>query len=714
MATKKTKKQTQVIIPKKVTPGNHYPLGATSVKGGVNFAIYSKHAQGVELLLFDKATDSQPTHVIKVENKTRFVWHCMVEGISAGQLYSYRIYGDYKPEEGLRFNPNRVLLDPYAKAITGKYNRKICSLGYDPFSAMSDLSFNIDDNIQGAPKCVVVDDNSFNWEGDKLPEIPMNEMIIYEAHIKGMTAHPSSKVKNKGTYLGVIQKIPYLKKLGITSIEFLPVHHCQDEDFLLEKGLSNYWGYNTLGYFAPDVRYSTESYPGCQVDEFKEMVKSLHSEGIEVILDVVYNHTCEGNEKGPTYCYKGVDNPTYYNLASNKRYYMDYTGCGNSLNFDDPQVVKLVMDSLRYWVEEMHVDGFRFDLASVLGREHGCFDQVSSFFVTIHQDPVLSKVKLIAEPWDIGWDSYQVGNFPIDWAEWNGKYRDCIRKFLKGDSMKLPEMGYRLTGSSDLYSDDGRTPFHSINFITCHDGFTLYDLVSYASKHNEANLENNRDGNDDNNSWNWGAEGETDDPYINELRKKMAKNYLTILILSQGIPMLLAGDEFLKTQKGNNNAYCQDNDINYLNWTLADKNKDIVEFSKKLISLRKKYPHFTRKNFFTGADRNLDNIKDITWYDENLNEPEWSNPEKRILCFLLQGEEVEGKSVKEDFMVIINSFWEERHCKLPANGEEKWYRILDTSLKSGQDIVEEEKVLLTEMQDCYKANARSIVVLLRK
>ena len=698
-----------------VSRGDFFPLGATIKDGGVNFALYSKYAERVDLLLFDKLKDAFPAQVIHIEDRTRFVWHCFAENVKPGQFYAYRVYGPYKPEEGLRFNPNRLLIDPYANAISGKFDPDWCHLGYDPYSAFGDLSFDNKGNAGGAPKCIVVD-HIFEWEGDCQHCIPMQDTIIYEVHLKGFTAHRSSGVSNPGTYLGVIEKIPYLKSLGITSVEFLPVHHCQDEDFFIRKGLRNYWGYNTLGFFAPDNRFSTNQYQGCQVNEFKEMVKALHRAGIEVILDVVYNHTCEGNEKGPTYALRGIDNQTYYKLSQDRRYYMDFTGCGNSLNFDEPQVIKFVMDSLRYWVEVMHVDGFRFDLASALGREKGKFDQVSGFFTAIHQDPVLSRIKLIAEPWDISADDYQVGNFPIDWAEWNGKYRDCVRKFVKGDAGMLSEIGYRLTGSSDLYAEDGRTPYHSINFITCHDGFTVNDLVSYAGKHNEANLENNRDGNDTNYSWNWGIEGETRDQKINELRKRLVKNFFTILMVSQGVPMILGGDEFLRTQRGNNNAYCQDNEISHFDWSLAAKNKDMVEFVRRLIAFRKRTPLFRRRIFFSCQDGVLDRCKDINWYDENLNPPDWGNPEKRCLAFLIEGDKMNEISQNhgKDVMVIINSHWEEKHFHLPkSNNGETWYRIIDTALSPGKDISEDDKAYPLPSKENYLAAPRSVVVLVR-
>lgn len=702
----------------KITTGKNYPLGATLTNAGVNFAIFSKNATSIYLLLFDKPEDSTPTDIIPIENKTKFTFHCHIKGIKSGQLYGYKVDGHYSPKDGHRFNKNKLLIDPYAKALTGKFNwNKSYHLGYDKNSAFLDLSFSDEDNSAGVPKCIVVDD-SFDWENDKHPDIPYQDIIIYETHIKGLTSHNSSGVKNKGTYLGVIEKIPYLLELGINAVEFLPVQECYAENSLLEKNLTNYWGYNTIGYFAPDSRFSSCKYPNCQVQEFKQMVKELHKAGIEIILDVVYNHTAEGNHLGPTLCFKGIDNAVYYNLYQpNKRYYIDYTGCGNSLNFDEPQVIKLVMDSLRYWVEVMHIDGFRFDLASVLGREKGKFDQISSFFIAVHQDPVISRVKLIAEPWDIAWDSYQVGNFPIDWAEWNGKYRDCVRRFIKSDAEQVPEVAYRLTGSSDLYGDDGRTPYNSINFITSHDGFTLYDLVSYKEKHNFANGEDNRDGANDNNSWNCGIEGETDNIEIINLRKKIAKNFITCLMISQGVPMILGGDEFLRTQKGNNNAYCQDNEINWHDWEFIKKNNEMFSFCKKIIAFRKKHPVLRKKTFFCGIDRNLDNIKDINWYDENLNTPSWENPELRCISFYLQGSEVlyETGIEDKDLFIILNSHWEKILFKLPSYSKGlKWYRVVDTGLCSPDDILEDGNEILLNPNNQYLAQERSVVILIGK
>ncbi|NLI14260.1 MAG: glycogen debranching protein GlgX [Peptococcaceae bacterium] len=708
------------MVPKntrKVRAGTHFPQGATPVGDGVNFALYSKHADGVDLLLFNDPLDASPTDMITLTNRTNFIWHCMVEGLAPGQLYGYRVRGPYQPQYGLRFNPNRLLVDPYARAITGKFVPGRLHLGYDPSSPLLDLSFNTRGNAAGAPKCVVVYD-SFDWAGDVSPHTPMRDTIIYELHLKGFTARGSAGVKQPGTFTGLIEKIPYLKSLGITAVEFLPVHHCHDDDFLINRGLLNYWGYNTLGYFAPDSRFGSGSMPGCQVREFKEMVKALHRAGLEVILDVVYNHTCEGSELGPTLSWRGIDNPTYYKLHSEKRYYLDYSGCGNSLNFDEFQVVRMVMDSLRYWVEVMHVDGFRFDLAPVLGRSRGIFDRNSGFFMAVHQEPVISRVKLIAEPWDITRENYQAGNFPVDWAEWNGKYRDCIRKYVKGDPGMLAETGYRLSGSSDLYGDDGRSPLHSINFITCHDGFTLNDLVSFEKKHNEANLDCNTDGSDYNNSFNCGVEGETADPAVNAFRKKFIKNFLAILMISQGVPMILGGDEFRRTQKGNNNAYCQDNEISYFDWDLAGKNQDLVNYVRRLTALRKRFPHFRLGRFFTGQDRDLDTMKDINWYSSDLNPPGWNLPEQRFLAYLIEGKELAEATASEkesDILVILNAHQEEILFPLPAGRTgSACRRLVDTSLPEGEDVPEDPEGQALACQDSYLVAPQSVVVLIRK
>jgi glycogen operon protein len=700
---------------KKISKGKFYPLGATLQKDGVNFALYSQNAREVFLLLFDES-GKEPADIIKFENRTKYIWHAFVHGLKPGTLYGYKIRGEYNPCYGLRFNENKVLIDPYAKALTGKFrNVDNLLLSYDTASPLRDLSTDERDNTYIVPRSIVIDDD-FDWKGDEHPDIPFEKLIIYEVHVKGFTAHKSSGVKFPGTYLGFIEKIPYLRKLGINACEFLPIHEYYIEDFLTGRGLSNYWGYNTIGFFTPESSYSTGTYAGCQVNEFKTLVRELHKAGIEVILDVVYNHSAEGNELGPTICFKGIDNPTYYCLTGGKddpyRYYMNYTGCGNSLNLANPHVIRFVMDSLRYWVEKMHVDGFRFDLASVLGRENGMFHKQSAFFDAISQDPVLSRIKLIAEPWDIG--TYQVGNFPVDWAEWNGKFRDTVRKFAKGDGGQIRDMGCRLTGSSDLFRDDGRSAYNSINFITCHDGFTLCDLVSYDCKHNEANLENNRDGADDNNSWNCGFEGETSDPSVVKLRKQIIKNHACYLLFSSGTPMILGGDEFMRTQKGNNNAYCQDDEISWFDWNCLKKNSDIFEFFKKTIALTKKYPILQRRKFFLGTDWDGDDIPDITWCGNNLDRPLWDCFETRTLSLMLDGGEEVSETGKYYLFLILNADCNVQNVRLPeiSRNKMRWARIIDTSLESPDDFVDPDRAVLLDPPDSYLANPRSTVVLI--
>lgn len=701
---------------RKVSSGKYYPLGAALYKDGVNFAVYSQNASEVFLLLFDRP-DGEPTDIIKLENRTKYIWYTFVHGLKAGQLYGYKVKGDFNPAYGMRFNENKLLIDPYAKALTGKFkNTDNLLLAYDPNLYAKDLSMDNRDNTQVVPKSIVVADN-FEWQGDVHPDIPFEKLIIYEVHLKGFTAHRSSGVKNPGMYLGFIEKIPHLKDLGINAVEFLPVQEFCVEDFLLNKGLTNYWGYNTIGFFAPESSYSTKSFPGCQVNEFKTLVCELHKAGIEVIMDVVYNHTGEGNELGTTMCFKGIDNPTYYTLTGTYRepyrYYMNYTGCGNSLNLANTHVIRFVMDSLRYWVEEMHVDGFRFDLASVLGREEGWFQKSASFFDAISQDPVLNRIKLIAEPWDLG--TYQVGNFPVDWSEWNGRFRDVMRRFGKGDSGQVRDIGWRLTGSADLYGDDGRSAYNSINFITCHDGFTLNDLVSYNYKHNEANLENNNDGTNDNNSWNCGVEGETDDEGVINLRKQLVKNYACYLLFSSGTPMILGGDEFMRTQEGNNNAYCQDNDISWFDWDYVKKNSDILTFFKKTIALTKRYTILQRRKFFLGRDLNANHIPDITWFGKNLDKPSWDDPELRTLCYQLDGGEERSEVGDYQLFIILNADFNLQSVKiLQLKDGKKWYRVIDTSLKSGEDFLDVGKEIFLSPSDYYIANPRSTVVLLGK
>ncbi len=696
-----------------LSPGTHYPCGATLKEAGINFALFSQNASAVYLLLFDEP-DRPPTDVIQMQNRTRYIWHTFVQGLEAGQLYAYKVQGDFNPALGLRFNEHKLLLDPYAAALTGKcINADNLLLGYDPQSPLRDLSLDERDNTLVMPKCIVVDHN-FEWQGDRRLECPFERLIIYEAHVKGFTADPSSCVSHRGTFLGFIEKIPYLQELGINAVELLPVQEIYVEDFLRERGMTNYWGYNTLGFFAPESSYSTLTRPGCQVAEFKTLVRELHKAGIEVILDVVYNHTGEGNELGPTLSFRGIDNPSYYVLSGPpnqfRRYYMNYTGCGNSMNLANSQVIKFVMDSLRYWVSIMHVDGFRFDLASVLGREGGSFDRSAAFFDAISQDPVLSTVKLIAEPWDLG--TYQVGNFPIDWSEWNGRFRDTARRFQVGEGGQIAELGWRLSGSADLYGDDGRSAYQSINFVTCHDGFTLNDLVSYNEKHNEANGENNLDGTNDNHSWNCGAEGDPSEPGILSLRRQMAKNFACLLLFSAGTPMILGGDEFLRTQRGNNNAYCQNNEISWFDWRLAERNAGIRDFFKKTVALTRRYPILQRRKFLLGEDLDNDQIKDITWYDTGLNRPDWNNPTVRTLCLMLDGGEEKSEAGDYLLFLILNAAPYLQKVTLPLIEGKCWYRLIDTSLPDGEDFLEAGKEVRLDPQDHYLANGRTTVLLL--
>jgi len=694
--------------------GSFFPLGATVQPEGVNFALYSRDASEVQLLLFDRP-DGAPTDVIRVANCTKFVWHTLVLGVKPGQLYGYKVLGDFAPAIGKRFNPAKLLVDPYAKALSHKTsNRDNLLLSYDAASEARDLSLDTRDNSRLVPKAIVVDD-AFNWRGDVPPDIPFERLIIYEVHAKGFTAHPSSGVKSPGTYLGFAEKIPYLKSLGINAVELLPVHEFCVEDFLQGKGLTNYWGYNTLGFFAPESAYGTGSEPGCQVAEFKTMVRKLHKAGIEIILDVVYNHTAEGNELGPTLSLRGIDNRTYYCLTGGPRdpgrYYSNFTGCGNSLNLTNPAVIRLVMDSLRYWVEVMHVDGFRFDLASVLGRDASGFASSAAFFHAVAQDPVLQRVKLIAEPWDLG--TYQVGNFPVDWSEWNGRFRDTARRFGKGDRGCVRDLGARLTGSADLYGDDGRSAFNSVNFVTCHDGFTLWDLVSYNGKHNEANLEGNRDGSDDNNSWNCGVEGESDDPAMHRLRQQLARNHLCVLLFSSGTPMLLGGDEFLRTQGGNNNAYCQDNALNWFDWDRVAANRDMVTFVRKAIALTRRCTILQRRKFLLGQDLDSDSVSDITWYGTDLGRPAWDDPELRTLCYQLDGSEEPSDLGEYRLFVILNADHREQVVKLPPLPEQRtWRRILDTSLEPGKEWCDAGEEVAVEPGNQYAAQPRSVVVLI--
>jgi glycogen operon protein len=661
-----------------VWPGKSYPLGAIWDGEGVNFALFSEHADKVELCLFD-ASGRQELQRIELREQTDQVWHAHLPEVRPGQLYGYRVYGPYQPEQGYRFNPHKLLLDPYARSITGPLQWSDAQFGYRIGNPRQDLSFSRRDSAPGMPKCQVIDP-VFNWGDDRRPNTPWHQTVIYELHVKGFTMqHPHIPPNLRGTYagLGTEPVIDHLKRLGVTAIELLPVHSFIDDRHLLDKGLRNYWGYNSIGYFAPEQRYSASG----QVNEFKTMVKTLHSAGVEVILDVVYNHTAEGNQLGPTLCFRGIDNTAYYRLVpAEPRYYMDYTGCGNTLNMMHPRVLQLIMDSLRYWVSEMHVDGFRFDLAAALARELHEVDQLGAFMDIIHQDPVLSQVKLIAEPWDLGEGGYQVGNFPVGWTEWNGKYRDVVRDYWRGEGGLIGRLAYRLTGSSDLYQHSGRRPYASINFLTAHDGFTLYDLVSFNEKHNEANLEDNQDGESHNRSWNCGEEGDTEDPEVLLLRSRQRRNLLATLLLSQGVPMVLAGDEIGRTQRGNNNAYCQDNELGWLDWNLSwlPDNRELFEFTRRLIQLRKDHPVLRRRHFFQGQRIRGVGVRDIIWLNPagtEISDEEWEHHYARCLGMYLVGEALEeqddrGHWIKDDdFLLLLNAHYEELPFTLPWKGD---------------------------------------------
>ena len=683
------------MTPVKTWLGYPYPLGATWMGNGVNFALFSENAASVELCLFESLEATEEFVRIPMREYTDQVWHVFLPDARPGQLYGYRVSGPYEPQRGLRFNNAKLLLDPYAKAIAGDVNWGDEMFGYVIGGKEEDLAQDFRDDAWGAPKSVVVD-TAFDWQGDKRPAVPLHESVIYEVHVKGFSKlWQAIPEEARGTYaaLGSAPAIEYFKKLGVTAIELLPVHAHIDDKALLDRGLSNYWGYNTIGFFAPHAAYSSSGQPGQEVAEFKSMVRNLHAAGIEVILDVVYNHTAEGNHLGPTLCFRGIDNPAYYWLQpENPRFYLDFTGTGNTFNLRHPRVLQLVIDSLRYWALEMHVDGFRFDLAVSLGRNHEGFDKLHTFFQAIQQDPVLSQLKLIAEPWDVGEGGYQVGNFPPLWAEWNGKYRDAVRSFWKGDEGRIGEMGYRLTGSPDLYQHSGRRPYASINFVTSHDGFTLADLVSYNTKHNELNGDGNRDGENNNQSWNCGAEGPTDDPQINALRDRQRRNFLATLLLSQGVPMLSGGDEWGRTQNGNNNVYCQDNPLSWFNWDRDDRQNQFLEFTRNLIQFRRAHPVFRRPKFFQGRRIPGSEIRDVMWFNpggNQMSEEEWTSPFVRCLGMLLSGDMVDvlsfhGEPVRDDtFLLLLNAHYEPIPFVLPGQKEIEWQLILDTTDPAG-------------------------------
>jgi isoamylase len=652
-------------------PGRPFPLGATWDGEGTNFSLFSEHAERVELCLFD---DGDRETRVEPAERTAFTWHCYLADVGPGQRYAYRVHGPYAPADGHRFNAAKLLIDPYAKAIEGPVEWDAGNvLPYTPDGDDADLEPDDEDDADAIPKSVVIDPR-FDWEDDRPPAIPFHETVIYEVHVKGFTRrHAGVREELRGTYGGLASEAAsgYLRQLGVTAVELLPVHHIADEQFIVDRGLSNYWGYSSIGYLAPHALYAATGTRGEQVREFKGMVKALHRAGIEVILDVVYNHTAEGNHLGPTLAFRGVDNASYYRLVpGDLRQYLDFTGTGNSLNPVNPSVLRLIMDSLRYWVVDCHVDGFRFDLASALARELYDVDKLASFFDVIHQDPVLSQVKLIAEPWDVGPGGYQVGNFPVLWTEWNGLYRDTVRDFWRGRA-SVGEFASRFTGSSDLYQDDGRHPTASINFVTAHDGFTLADLVSYEQKHNWANGEDNRDGADDNRSWNCGVEGPSDDPAIVSLRRRQQRNLLATLFLSQGVPMLLGGDELGRTQLGNNNAWCQDNDVSWFDWKHVDD--ELLAFTRRLIRLRHDHPVFRRRGFLTGREQLGSGVPDVWWFrpdGRRMTQRDWRGG-VHLLGVFLNGDEIpsltpEGERVRDDsFLVLLNGHHEPAVFTLP-------------------------------------------------
>jgi isoamylase len=682
----------------RVWPGKPYPLGAVWDGYGTNFAIFSENATSIDLCLFEHPEDAEPSEQISFRERTNMIWHAYLRDVRPGQLYGYQVHGAYRPEEGHRFNPSKLLTDPYAKAITGPVRWSDAVFGYTVGDPAKDLSCDPWDSAGFMPKCVVVDE-SFPWGDDRSPHTPWNRTVIYECHVKAMTAsNPEVSETLRGTYLGLASEciIDHLQKLGVTAIELLPVHHAVSERDLVERGLTNYWGYNTLGFFAPDSRFATGRL-GEQTTEFKTMVKAFHRAGIEVILDVVYNHTAEGGELGPTLSLRGIDNLSYYRLrADARRYYTDYTGCGNSLNMRHSRTLQLIMDSLRYWVGEMHVDGFRFDLAPALARELHEVNRLGRFFAMVQQDPLLAEVKLIAEPWDLGPGGYQVGNFPDRWAEWNGEYRDTIRRFWRGDGGQIGDLASRLSGSADIYSERERSPYASVNFVTCHDGFTLQDLVSFEQKRNEANGEGNRDGTDANWSCNWGLEGQTESHRIVRLRYRMVRNLLATLAFSQGVPMISHGDELGRSQGGNNNAYCHDSQLTWLNWDLDANQREILEFARSVFKLRQKNPVLRRRNFFSGRPVPGADVKDVSWLRPDGGEmtvEDWQDSQRRAIGMLVSGEandEVDefGRPVQGDtLLLLINAGSRPSHFRLPeVRAPARWEITLNTVRAGGRSI----------------------------
>ena len=672
----------------RVWPGAPYPLGATWDGEGTNFSIFSEHATGVELCLFD---ESRQERRIELVERTDLIWHAYLPDVRPGQLYGYRLQGPYEPDEGHRFNPNKLVLDPYAKAVNGDIEWNDALFGYRVGDPDADLTFDERDSAPYMPKCSVIDP-SFTWGDDRPPAVPFNRSLIYECHVRGMTMlHPGVPEALRGTYLGMASDpiIDHLLSLGVTAVELMPVHQFVKDRYLVDKGLTNYWGYNSIAFLAPENRYAASDRPGSHVSEFKSMVKAFHRAGIEVILDVVYNHTGEGNHMGPTIGLRGVDNQAYYRLnPGDERYYFDFTGTGNSLNMRHPRTVQLIFDSLRYWVGDMHVDGFRFDLAPVLARELYEVDRLGAFFDIMQQDPVLSQVKLIAEPWDLGEGGYQIGNFPVGWAEWNGEYRDGVRAFWRADPGKSGELASRISGSSDLYAAGGRRTYASVNFVTAHDGFTLNDLVSYEQKHNEANGEDNRDGADDNLSRNWGVEGPTDNPAVVAMRQRMKKNFLATLVFSQGVRMLLGGDEMGRTQGGNNNAYCQDNEISWVHWDPDAEGRELLGFTREILRIFRDNPVFRRRGFFTGRPVRGE-IKDVTWLHPSgreMTDGDWADGMLRSVGMLIDGEATDevderGRPVRgRTVLLMLNGGENSRRFVIPQIGlPGVWVELMNTS-----------------------------------
>ncbi len=692
--------------------GSPHPRGATWDGQGVNFAIFSRHAEKVELCLFD--ADGRRETRIALRERTDFVWHGYLPQIRPGQLYGYRVHGPYKPEEGHRFNAHKLLIDPYARSLVGPLTWSDAHFGYTIGHKREDLSFDRRDDAAGMPKSCVVD-NSFDWGGDRRPDLGCNERIIYELHVGGYTRrHPDVPAGLHGKFEGLAtrQVIEHMQSLGVTTVELLPVQAYVNDRVLEQRGLTNYWGYNTIGFFAPDPRFGVAD----PVREFKAMVKALHAAGLEVILDVVYNHTAEGNEKGPTLSFRGIDNHSYYRLSDDRRFNADFTGCGNSLDLRNSRVLQMVVDSLRYWVDEMHVDGFRFDLASTLARDSPHFDAFGNFFAVLRQDPVLSPRLLIAEPWDLGEGGYQVGAFPPGWAEWNDQYRDTMRAYWKGDDGLIGDFARRLTGSHDHYGTNDRGPCASVNFITAHDGFTLHDLVSYNEKHNEANGEDNRDGTENNASWNHGAEGPTDDPEVNRLREQQTRNLFATLLLSQGVPMILAGDEFGRTQDGNNNAYCQDNELNWVDWYWDDPKWRLLNFVKRMVRLRRDHPIFHRRHFFHGIAVAEGARKDVAWLKpdgQEMSAEEWERDFARALGMWLHGEflpetDERGRALHDaSYLVLFNAHHETIDFRFPDAGPGvTWRTEIDTSFETGEPSAE-----VCAPEGTYALQGRSLALL---